>query len=100
MAAKNQEMSQDTKTIITVLLLAFAYPVGLIMMFVWTKWPGWVKTLIVLPFVLGILFFFLIGGAIFSAVMKGKEEMKDVNYHYSNDDSDISTSSGEYMMEE
>lgn len=42
-------MSEDTKTLIVILLLIFVYPIGLIMMFVWMKWPWWVKLLVALP---------------------------------------------------
>ncbi len=55
MARKKSEMSQDTKTIITILLLVFAYPVGLIMMFVWMDWKWWVKTLVLLPVISFVL---------------------------------------------
>lgn len=48
-------MSEDTKTLIVVLLLIFAYPIGLIMMFVWMKWPWWVKLLVALPVTLVVL---------------------------------------------
>lgn len=60
MATKKSEMSQDTKTIITILLLVFAYPVGLIMMFVWMDWAWWIKLLVVLipilPFMMLVSF--------------------------------------------
>ncbi len=45
----------DVKTIITVFLLVTVYPVGLVMMFVWMKWPNWLKALILLPAILAIL---------------------------------------------
>ena len=45
-------MTDDTKSLITVLLLVFAYPIGAIVMFFWTKWPVWVKILIGLPLLL------------------------------------------------
>ena len=52
----HQEMSHDTKTIITVLLLIFVYPVGLIIMWMWMhNWPKWVRTLISLPVLLIVL---------------------------------------------
>ncbi len=47
--SKNNGLSEDAKTLITVLLLLFAYPAGLIMMFIWMKWPTWVKLLIAFP---------------------------------------------------
>lgn len=49
------ETSNDTKTIVTVLLLIFVFPVGLIVMWMWPKWPTWVKWLISIPIVLMIL---------------------------------------------
>jgi uncharacterized protein (DUF983 family) len=45
-------MSTDTKTIITILLLIFIYPIGLILMWVWTGWKTWVKVLVSLPVIL------------------------------------------------
>ncbi len=47
-----QGMSNDTRTIVTVLLLIFVFPVGLIVMWVWPRWPGWVKLLISVPLIL------------------------------------------------
>lgn len=38
--------SQDTKTLVTVLLLIFIWPVGLIVMWVWSGWKAWIKILI------------------------------------------------------
>ena len=49
--------SNDTKTLVTVLLLIFLYPIGVIVMFVWTKWKLWVKLLVAFPFVLILLAF-------------------------------------------
>lgn len=42
-------LSEDTKTIITILTLVLVYPVGLIFMFIWMKWKWWVKLLVLLP---------------------------------------------------
>lgn len=51
----NNGLSEDTKTIITVLLLIFAFPIGVILMWIWVRWPRWVKILIslviIIPFV-------------------------------------------------
>lgn len=47
--------NEDNKTIITVIILLFAYPIGLVLMWFWTKWPKWAKVLISLPFFLAIL---------------------------------------------
>ena len=49
METTKEGLSYDTKTIIVILLLVFAYPIGLILMFVWMKWPVWVKLLVALP---------------------------------------------------
>jgi phage-related holin len=45
-------VSEDTKAIITVLLLVLLYPVGVIVMWFWTRWPLWLKILLGLPIVL------------------------------------------------
>lgn len=51
--------SETAKTVITILLLFFVYPVGVIVMWFWTKWKLWLKILItsllLLIGVLGIL---------------------------------------------
>lgn len=52
-------MSNDTKTLVTVLLLIFIYPVGLVLMWVWTHWPKWVKILLTIPVVILVLITFL-----------------------------------------
>jgi len=62
-AKKKNGLSNDAKTIITVLLLIFAYPAGLILTFLWMKdWPKWLKVLVSLP--LFLLLFTLIMGMI------------------------------------
>lgn len=55
------EMSYETQVIITILLLLFVYPAGLIVMWWWMKnWPLWLKIIISLPLFLGVLAFFSI----------------------------------------
>lgn len=54
---ENESLSYDTKTIIVVLTLILVYPVGLILMFLWMKWPKWVKIIISLPVLLFVLIF-------------------------------------------
>lgn len=61
-----QGTSDDTKTIVTVLLLIFFFPVGFIMMWVWTHWPTWVKLLISTIVGLYMLFIFIIVGFFFT----------------------------------
>ncbi len=59
-------MSEDTKAIITILLLIFVFPVGIVMMWVWMKWPVWVKILITF---VAIIPLFIIVGAISAIVL-------------------------------
>ncbi len=51
----NQGVSENNKAIVTVILLVFVYPVGLLLMWFWTKWPRWAKIIISLPLFLAIL---------------------------------------------
>lgn len=57
-------LSEDAKTIIVVLLLVFAFPVGLILMWIWTAWPKWTKwlltSILIIPLILIILFGYLV----------------------------------------
>ena len=56
----------NTITIITVLVLLFAYPIGIILMWVAAKWPKWIKFLVTLPIflvILGIVLAFYIASA-------------------------------------
>jgi len=48
-------LSQDTRTILVVLTILLAYPVGLILMFLWMRWPTWLKLIISLPVLLIML---------------------------------------------
>ncbi len=49
---KQPGMSNDTKSIIAVLALLLAYPIGVIVMWFLTKWPKWVKLLVTAPLIL------------------------------------------------
>jgi ABC-type amino acid transport system permease subunit len=51
----NNELSYDTKTLITVITLVTIYPVGLILMFVWMKWSKWLKFLVAFPVIFILL---------------------------------------------
>src|SRR3989344_7604135 len=64
--AKQQELSYDTKLVLTLVLLFLLYPVGLILMFKWMTWPKWLKVLLSLPVVIFIFafVFMIIGGFI------------------------------------
>lgn len=48
----------NSKTIILILLLIFVYPIGLIAMWIWSKWQLWLKLLLSLPIILTIVFIF------------------------------------------
>lgn len=60
---ETQPMSEDTKTIITVLTLISVPPVGVILMWIWNKWQTWVKLVVTgctcLPFVFVLMAFAL-----------------------------------------
>jgi hypothetical protein len=68
-------MSEDTKTIITVLTLISIPPVGVVLMWIWNKWQTWVKVVVTgctcLPFIL-IFIAYMLGffGFIMSEVEK------------------------------
>lgn len=54
-----EEISYETKLTIVILLLLFVYPLGLVFMWVWMRnWPVWLKIVISLPLVLGVLALF------------------------------------------
>lgn len=55
---KVTELSHDAKTIITVIVLLLAYPIGLILMWSWVSWPRWLRILISLPVLLFLAIFF------------------------------------------
>lgn len=61
----SQGASKDTRTIVTVLLLIFVYPLGFFFMWFWTKWPVWVKVVISFPVIAVLLTVLLvsIGGS-------------------------------------
>lgn len=56
----NSGLSNDAKTIITILLLVFAFPIGLIYMWVGSSWKVGVKLLITIPIILFTLMAFLL----------------------------------------
>lgn len=55
----NGEFSEDARFLLVIVLLFVFYPVGLVLMWAWTNWPRWVKILISLPVLVGILLFFV-----------------------------------------
>ena len=60
-STSNSEISYDTQMIVTVLLLIFVYPLGVIFMWAWMRnWPLWLKIIITLPVFAFLLCMFLI----------------------------------------
>lgn len=56
----HEELSYETKLIIVILLLLFVYPLGVIFMWLWMReWPVWLKIVISLPIILGIIGIFV-----------------------------------------
>jgi hypothetical protein len=47
----------NVQTLITVFFLVFFYPLGVVLMFLWTRWPFWIKMVIAIPLT---LFFIMI----------------------------------------
>lgn len=66
---KTEGLSYDTKTLIVVLTLIFAYPAGVILMYLWMDWPGIVKLILAFPvvilFAVIVLWFLLIPIGVF-----------------------------------
>ena len=44
--------SSDSSSLVTILLLFFAYPIGVVVMWVWPKWSKLIKVLVSIPLVL------------------------------------------------
>ena len=53
--AKQQELSYDTKLVLTLVFLFVLYPVGLILMFKWMNWPKWLKFILSFPVIIIVL---------------------------------------------
>jgi hypothetical protein len=81
------EMSYETKTIIVVVLFFTIYPAGLVFMWIWMKWPKWIKILLtIIPFLLMFLIFgfvLAILGLVFSNPNVQKEIQKNNNIQIS-----------------
>lgn len=45
---KSSGISQDSRSIVVALFLIFLSPVGVVLMWAWTNWPGWIKILLTL----------------------------------------------------
>ena len=93
----NQETSADTKTIITVLLLIFLYPIGLLVMWFWTKWKLWVKILISSPIIL--IFLFILLPIVLISINPSKQFSQANNTVRQNDVNAILNASNQYMAD-
>ncbi|MCX6783997.1 MAG: hypothetical protein NT141_02930 [candidate division WWE3 bacterium] len=72
--------TEDTRTIVTILLLIFVYPVGFALMWFWAKWKKSIKALVTcitcLPILIAIIFFF---GSILLVAINPKEALNRAN---------------------
>lgn len=72
---QSKGMSDDTKTLITVLLLIFVNPIGVVFMWVWMKWQSWIKILItvgsLLLLLISFFIFFMFASFIFKPAIGG-----------------------------
>ncbi len=88
-SANPQGMSNDTKTIITVILLIFAYPIGAILALFWVKWPLWVRIIVALPLVLiivGIVLVFVLAALNPSAQISKAKYMSECAKTYTSEE--------------
>ena len=75
--------SYDTQMIVTILLLIFIYPVGLIFMWAWMRtWPIWIKIIISLPLIISVFFVMLVLFAVHRAIQDVRYERMMGNYEY------------------
>lgn len=51
----NKKPNFGRDDIITIVLLIFLFPIGVLVMWFATKWPKWLKFLITIPFILGVI---------------------------------------------
>src|SRR3990167_2087613 len=71
----SQGMSNDTKTLIVILLLIFTYWIGLIFMWIWMKtWPKWLKIILTLPVFASIA---LIAFFVYSVIMNPSQFIEE-----------------------
>ena len=74
-SAQNHGMSNDTKTLIVILLLIFTYWIGLIFMWIWMKtWPNWLKIVLTLPVFASIA---LIAFFVYSVIMNPSQFIEE-----------------------
>jgi hypothetical protein len=92
-------MSDETKNIITIICLILVYPIGVVLMLAWTKWPVWVKVLVCLPLVLLPVFIALLVGAVLVTVNPKAQIAKAKDVMYKNNALTIVNSIERYYAE-
>jgi len=73
---QHEGLSHDTKTLIVILLLVFAYPIGIILMWVWMKtWKTIIKILVsVLPIILTLAWYILFFSIFFTTIKNTEDK--------------------------
>lgn len=74
-STQNNGVSEETKLIVTILLLALAYPVGVLLMWLWTSWPKWLKFIVTVPLAIIILAILATSLLLVKVYDNAKEEM-------------------------
>jgi len=79
----SQGPTYDTLMIVTILLLLFVYPIGLLAMWGWMRtWPVWLKIVISSPCVISLLFIFFIvfvvGSVVRHNIVKARFEQQRI----------------------
>jgi hypothetical protein len=75
---KSDDLSYETKTIIVILLLLFILPAGIVLMWIWMKWPTWLKVLVtIIPF-LFTFFIALFVGWLLTTIFSNKDVQKQL----------------------
>ncbi|MEI6326893.1 MAG: hypothetical protein WCO78_02105 [Candidatus Roizmanbacteria bacterium] len=64
-----QAKPDQTSSIVTILLLIIAYPVGVLVMWLWPKWNKIVKALVTVPLIISIIF----GGVVIKYILNSPE---------------------------
>jgi len=77
--SRRKDISEDTKTIVTVLLLIFFLPVGIIFMWLWMQWPKWLKILLTAVPIFFFVTFLISAISIPLLVFKNEQNQKVVS---------------------
>src|SRR5260221_13555616 len=82
-SSNTNSLSYDSKTIIVVLLLLLAYPIGAVLMWMWMReWPLWLKCVITIPFVFGIIMSFFMIFVFLSIIHSTNFDPRERNHMY------------------